>query len=469
VPKMQLKLRPPLEAERLREPDDRGGVDACVRSELRGGSERREAWTPLDQVDQLATLRSQPRTGHELRQPILAGYERRGRFELFCRTDAQLPLGHELLSPVDGCNCTNIAEPASLQERCEANSRRPGLSSDFGAAASAGGAPEWPSVPDVRLGFLSTGNIADQVARSLSTAAGITLVAVASRSRGRAEAFAERHGATRAYGLYDQLLADPDIDAVYIPLPNSLHLDWSTRAIRAGKHVLCEKPFSSSGGAAETAYALADEADLVLAEAFMYRHNPWVSIVSKLLEDGRIGELSFIRAVWTTTLTRSDHIALRPELEGGVLMALGCYCVSAGRLFGGEPERVYGERVLAPTGVDMSFGGALRAASGVMTQFWASLAAPERHELELVGSDGCISVADPWYGRAPVITIGSAAGELTELTPPAADPYRIELEAFARAIDGEAPPVPGPDETVGQARAIEALLRSAAAAAPVML
>jgi len=324
-------------------------------------------------------------------------------------------------------------------------------------------------VVTVRLGVLSTGNMAEQVARSLADATGVTLVAVASRSRERAETFAERHGAARSHGCYAGLLADPDVDAVYIPLPNSLHLKWTTRALRAGKHVLCEKPFSNSAREVAAAYEVADGAGLVLAEAFMYRHNPWVSTVSELVVNGRIGELSLIRSAWTTTLTRPDHIALRPELDGGVLMALGCYCVSAGRLFGGEPERVYGEHLAAPTGVDMSFAGSMRTAEGVVTQFWASFAAPERHQLELCGTAGSISVSDPWYGQAPRIAIASGRGELEHLTPPAADPYRIELEAFARAVGGATPPVPGRDETIAQARAIEALLQSAATRTPTLL
>jgi len=192
----------------------------------------------------------------------------------------------------------------------------------------------------VRLGLLSTANINRLVLAGARASSEVEVVAVASRDGARAEEYARDHGIGRAHGSYEALLADPEVDAVYISLPNSLHVDWSVRALEAGKHVLCEKPFSRRPMDVDRAFGAAERAGRVLAEAFMYRHHPQTKRVSELVREGAIGELRAIRAAFSFPLADRENVRMRPELDGGALMDVGCYCVSGSRLLGGEPERV---------------------------------------------------------------------------------------------------------------------------------
>ncbi len=161
----------------------------------------------------------------------------------------------------------------------------------------------------------------------------------------------------RAYGSYEALLEDPDVEAIYISLPNSLHAEWSIKALEAGKHVLCEKPFSRSPAEVERAFDAAEAADRFLMEAFMYRHNPQTLQLKRLVEDGAIGELRVVRTHFSFTLTDLRNVRMLPELKGGALMDVGCYCVSGQRLLAGEPETVVAQEIPSSTGVDVRFAG----------------------------------------------------------------------------------------------------------------
>ena len=285
-------------------------------------------------------------------------------------------------------------------------------------------------------------------------------MAVASRDRRRAEAYAAEHGLERAHASYEALLEDPGVDAVYISLPNSLHVEWATRALQAGKHVLCEKPLSRRAFDVEALFDVADRANRLCMEAFMWRHNPQTKRLAALVADGAIGDLRLIRAAFSFGLADPANVRLQPELDGGALMDVGCYCVSAARLLAGEPRRVAALQVVAPTGVDVRFAGSLSFAGDVLAQIDAGFDLPGRGELEVVGSEGSISVSDPWHCRAPGLTV--RRGERAE--PVAIDPadsYRLELENLSAAIRGEAAPLLGRDDAVGQARTIEALYASA--------
>jgi len=309
----------------------------------------------------------------------------------------------------------------------------------------------------VRVGLLSTARINDLVLRGARASERVEVVAVASRDAGRAQAYAAERGIPRAHGSYEALLADAEVDAVYISLPNALHHEWTMRALEAGKHVLCEKPYSRRPAEVEEAFAAAERAGLVLSEAFMWRHNPQTARLLELLPS--IGSLETVRATFSFVLLRHrdpGDVRLRPELDGGSLMDVGCYCVSGARLLAGdEPERVYGEQVVGPSGVDVRFSGLLRFPSGVVAEFTCAFTS-EHMSLEAVGSDGSLSLADPWHAREPVIV---HAGREIRLQP--ADSYRLELENLADAIAGEAPLLLGREDALGQARAIEALYRSA--------
>jgi D-xylose 1-dehydrogenase (NADP+, D-xylono-1,5-lactone-forming) len=314
----------------------------------------------------------------------------------------------------------------------------------------------------VRLGLLSTANINRHIVLGARASEEVEVVAVASRDGARAEAYAREHGIERAHGSYEALLADPGVDAVYVSLPNSLHVDWSVRALEAGKHVLCEKPFARRPEDVELAFDAADHAGLVLAEAFMYRHHPQTARVAELVRGGAVGELRAVRAAFSFPLSDGDNVRLRPDLDGGSLMDVGCYCVSGIRLLAGEPEGVSGEQVLGPTGVDLTFAGALRLPGGVLATFHASMALPSRQELEALGSEGTLLVQAPWrvdFGGDVLLRRG---GEVERVEVPQADAYRCELDDFAAAVRGEREPLLGRDDALGQARAIDALYRAAA-------
>jgi predicted dehydrogenase len=320
----------------------------------------------------------------------------------------------------------------------------------------------------VSWGFLSTANINDKLLAGAAESDRVDVIAVASRDAARAEAYARERGIERAYGSYEELLNDPDVEAVYISLPNSLHVEWSIRALEAGKHVLCEKPLSRRAEDVERAFYVAEQSGRLLMEAFMYRHNPQTARLEELVDGGAIGRLRLVRASFSFALADAQNVRLNPSLDGGGLMDVGCYCVSGLRLLGGEPEQVYGQQVLSESGVDELFTGTMRFPGDVLGQFDAGLVLLERDELEAVGEEGSLFLDDPWHCQRPVIELRTARG-VEEIAVAAADSYRLELENLSAAIRGKAEPVLGREDAVGQARTIEALYRSAAEGRPVSI
>ena len=205
----------------------------------------------------------------------------------------------------------------------------------------------------VKWGILSTADINRKLLAGAAESDDVDVVAVGSRDLARAEEFAQTWEIGRAYGTYDELLADPEVEAVYIPLPNTMHSEWSIKAVEAGKHVLCEKPFSRHIADVERAFDAAEATGMHLSEAFMYRHHPQTARLAELVAEGAIGELRVIRTAFSYSLYDADNIRLRTDVEGGSLMDVGCYCVSGARLLGGEPESVVGLRIsgrAGPTG-----------------------------------------------------------------------------------------------------------------------
>jgi predicted dehydrogenase len=314
----------------------------------------------------------------------------------------------------------------------------------------------------VRWGFLSTARINGLVLEGARLSDRVDVVVVASRDLDRARAYADENGIPRAHGSYEALLEDPEVDAIYISLPNSMHVEWSIRALEAGKHVLCEKPLTRRPEEAEQAFDAAERADRFLMEAFMWRHHPQTKRLKELVDEGAIGELRLVRPTFSFTLTRLGDVRMRPELEGGALMDVGCYCVSAARLLAGEPERCTGERVLASSGVDVRFTGTMRFPGDVVGHFDCGFDLPGRSGLEVVGSEGTLSVPDPWHARPPAIEV--RRGHDTErIDVPQANRYQLQLENFSDAIRGSGSPLLGRADAVGQARAISALYEAAAA------
>jgi predicted dehydrogenase len=320
----------------------------------------------------------------------------------------------------------------------------------------------------VKWGIISTANINRNVIPGAHASPKVELVAVASRGQARADEYAKTWGIQRAYGSYDALLADPEIEAVYISLPNSMHCEWAIKALEAGTHVLCEKPLSRHASDVEAAFDAADRTGRLLSEAFMYRHNPQTKRAKQLVDEGAIGELRLIRAAFSFSLYDEDNIRLSTALEGGALMDIGCYAVSGSRLFGGEPEKVYGEAWFGPSGTDWVFTGMLRFPGNVLAIFDCGTAMIERDELEAVGSEGSLFLDDPWHCTVPGIEL-RREGKVERIEVPVVDSYRLEIENLSDAIRGDGELLLGRDDAVAQARVLEALHDSALHGAPVSL
>jgi D-xylose 1-dehydrogenase (NADP+, D-xylono-1,5-lactone-forming) len=320
----------------------------------------------------------------------------------------------------------------------------------------------------VQWGILSTARINDQFLAGLAESSQCSALALASRDGPRAEAYARERGIERAYGSYEELLADPEVDAVYISLPNSLHLEWTTRALRAGKHVLCEKPLSRRAADVEAAFDVAEAQGRLLMEAFMYRHNPQITRLIELVVSGTIGRLRLVRGSFSFLLPHQANVRLSQLLDGGALMDVGCYCVNAARLIAGEPLVVTGSQVTGGDGVDVAFVGVLRFGNDVLGHFDAGLVFDDRHDLEVVGEEASLLLRDPWHALTPGIEVRHGRSvEMVET--PVVNSYRLEAENMATAIRGEGALLFGRHDAVEQARAIEALYASADAGRPVEL
>jgi len=316
----------------------------------------------------------------------------------------------------------------------------------------------------VRWGILSTARINHAVlepARETETA---DVIAVASRDQDRADAYAARHGIARAHGSYEALLADPDVEAVYISLPNGLHGEWSIRALEAGKHVLCEKPLSRRPDEVERAFDIADRKALLLMEAFMYRHHPQTRVLAETIATGGIGELRQLRSSFSFMLTDSSDVRLSPELDGGALMDLGCYCINGCRLLAGEPVAVLGFQHVGRTGIDLRFDALLRFANDTFAEFHCAFDLPAGAVLEAMGSEGTVLVPEPFRCVEPHLELN---GERIDVED--GDRYLLQLENFSAAVRGEGEPLLGRADALGQARTIDALYRSATSGAAVSL
>ena len=316
----------------------------------------------------------------------------------------------------------------------------------------------------LRWGILSTANITDKL---LDSGTDQEFVAVGSRDGARAEAYAREKGIARAHGSYEDLLADPDVDAIYNPLPNSLHVEWSIRALEAGKHVLCEKPLTRHPADVDRAFDIAEREGRVLAEAFMWRHHPQVARARELLDGGAIGDLRIIRAHFAFAAADPDDIRLQAALDGGGLMDVGCYCVSGCRtLAGAEPERAWAELIPGGHGVDVALAATLRFPGDVLAHFDCGLSYPGGSLLAAAGTEGSFALADPWHGNDAVIELRRADGSVERIEVEPANSYALELADFEAAVRGDGSPLLGRDDALGQARTIAALYTSAERNAP---
>jgi predicted dehydrogenase len=302
----------------------------------------------------------------------------------------------------------------------------------------------------VRIGLLSTAAINGAILGARSNDAPFEIVAVSSRDRARAEAYALEHGIARAHGSYEELLGDPAVDAVYIALPNALHHTWTMRALAVGKHVLCEKPYTRRPSEVKEAWEAAR--GLVLTEAYMWRHSAQTRLLRELLPE--VGEIRAVHTSFLARLTRVDDPRWVRELGGGALLDVGCYCVSAARLVLGEPDAVHGAARLRGE-VDIGFAGTLRFGE-ITATFECALDATLHDTIEVVGKDGVLRVPNAFVNPPGVVVLN---GEERRVEP--GNHYRAQLDDFCAAIRGEHPVLLGRDEMRAQATALGRLLAGA--------
>ncbi len=317
----------------------------------------------------------------------------------------------------------------------------------------------------LRWGILGTANIGRvAVIPAIQASRNGQVVAVGSRDETRAGAFAEAAGIPRSHGSYQGLVDDPDVEAIYLPLPNSLHREWTIRTAERGKHVLCEKPLAlSAAEAAEMERATAANG-VKLMEAFMYRFHPRTERLVEMVRGGPVGQLRRIRSAFTFRLTRPDNIRLDPALGGGALMDVGCYCVNVSRtIAGAKPEEVQAWAVWGPTGVDLELAGALRFPGGVVAQFDCALSMERREWCEVAGTDGALRIEAAFLPGTADAMIEERRGRAptVEHWVTGADEYRHMVEDFADAVLHDRPVRFPPSEAAANMRVIEALYRSA--------
>ena len=316
----------------------------------------------------------------------------------------------------------------------------------------------------LRFGVLGTARIGrTSVNGAIQSSRNAELLAVASRDIALARDFAREFSIPRPYGGYEALLDDPEVDAVYIPLPNSLHREWAIRAAEKKKHVLCEKPLALSVGECLEMQAAADANGVTLMEAFMYRFHPRTQRLVEMVRTGVLGELRAIRSAFTFRLIRPDNIRLRADLGGGALMDVGCYCVDISRRLAGTlPTEVQAWATFGPTGVDTQLAGSLRFDSGVIAQFDCSLAMERREFVEAVGVDGSLFASSVFVSGPGEVEIVEQRGRGAEVRHAFAgdDPYRLMVEHFADAVLTGEPVRYGISDAVGTMAIIEALYRS---------
>jgi len=318
-------------------------------------------------------------------------------------------------------------------------------------------------VKKLRWGLLSTARINRAVIPPIRASEQSELKAVASRDIVKAKDYGREWHIPHAYGSYEELLADKNIDVIYNPLPNHLHAEWSIRAAEAGKHVLCEKPLALSLDEVDRVRAAARQNNVIIAEAFMYRHHPQTLKVLELIKQETIGELLLIKGAFTFNLDRPDDVRWVPEWGGGSIWDVGCYPISFARFIANaEPAEVFGWQVTGTSGVDVVFSGQLRFASGLLAQFDCGFRAPYRTAIEIVGTTGSIELGSP-FKPAGGEWIAIKRGDRVELleSPRANHLYQGEIEDMERAVlDNQAPRI-SLENSRGNVATILALLESA--------
>ncbi len=291
------------------------------------------------------------------------------------------------------------------------------------------------------------------------------LSAVASRDKARARQYAGEHGFAKSYDSYEDLLADPEIDAVYIPLPNSLHKEWALRAAEAGKHILCEKPLGINAAEAQEMVDAARAAGVNLAEAFQWRHHPQAQKTREIVLSGGLGDLRLIDAGFSFMLTRPDDVRWKPELGGGSLYDVGCYPVALTRyITGREPISVTAHAHWSESGVDDRLVATLEFSGGMLAHINCGFTIPLRRYYEIVGTLGTLVVDHAYNPKenmpSEVKRYGDDREWMETIQLRKLNSYTLMIDDFNAAItEGRAPLFPG-DDAIGNMRVIDAIYRA---------
>jgi predicted dehydrogenase len=318
----------------------------------------------------------------------------------------------------------------------------------------------------LRIGILGAARIAPTaLVKPASANPDVEVAAVAARDRDRAQAFAAKHGIPRIHGSYEELLADPDVDAVYNPLPNGLHGRWTRAALEAGKHVLCEKPFTANAAEAREIADLAAASDRVVMEAFHYRYHPLALRVEEIVASGELGELQHVETALCFPLPKFSDIRYNYDLAGGATMDAGCYAVHMARIFGGgeTPEIVSAQAKLRDAKIDRAMTAQLRYPSGhtgrVQCSMWSSTVL--KISAKVTGSRGSLSVLNPASPQVyHHLKVRADGARRTERFPRRAS-YAYQLDAFAAAVLEGAPVKTSAEDAVKTMSVIDAIYRAA--------
>jgi predicted dehydrogenase len=326
------------------------------------------------------------------------------------------------------------------------------------------------TTPLLRWGLLSTARITKALLDPLRTSKRNQLLAVASRSQDKAGEYARKNQVKRAYGSYTDLLADPDIDVIYIPLPNNLHAEWTIKAVQAGKHVLCEKPLALSLAEVDAMSAAVEKYGKVIAEAFMYRTHPQTLKAKEIVTSGKLGKVKLVRGSYTYPGTDPDNYRWKPEMGGGGLWDVGCYPLSYARaLLGAEPLEVFGWQVTGLTGVDEVFAAQMRFPDEVYVQFDCSVKIPYHAFMEIVGDEATLVIPNPFNPGVKETLYLTRAGKIETIMVKGTGSYIGEVEDMADAILlGKPPTVSLADSRLNTA-GILALFESARTGKPVTI
>ena len=319
-------------------------------------------------------------------------------------------------------------------------------------------------------GLLSTANINRALIPPLRASKRNQLLAVASRTQESAEKYARAKKIPRAHGTYEALLADPEIDVIYNPLPNHLHAEWTIKAVEAGKHVLCEKPLALNVDEVDAMQAASRKHGRVVAEAFMYRHHPQTLKVQELVKSGSLGTLKLVRGSFSYVLSRDGDVRLDPAMGGGSIWDVGCYPISYTRsVLGENPLEVFGWQVTGQTGIDETFVGQMRFSNDVHMQFDCSFAIPFHVFMEIIGSEGTLNIPNPFKPNENE-KIYLTRGDKTEaIKIKGQELYIGEVEDMADAILLGREPLVSLEDSRANVGVISALLESARMRKPVKL